>query len=180
MFCPRCGCIIPDGSSLCPECGHRIKKDLIDGLGEEQPSKGDPVEVLSGRAKTYRMSMWIGTAISAVMILSIFLVWAEPGFTGIDLVLERPIYGNNSGVLCTMPFFCSVLGMACLTFFITGRGSGAALFPLSLFSLALSVLFCVQLSGFSAYSAGIGPYVCCICSGLIAIMGLRNMHGHAL
>ena len=114
MFCPKYGCMIPDGAKVCTECGHRIRRCEADALKQEQPAKGEARASMTGYATGKDALLVLTCIVSAMLALSFFLEWLGPaGITGLDVVLDQPDMGRGSLAVCAMPLFVAVLGVFC-------------------------------------------------------------------
>ena len=175
MFCPKCGCMLPDGSSVCKECGYRIGRGLRDSLCEEQPTD-DPVRTSSStRAVKHEVTVVAGIALSLTMVVSLFLEWLGPGISGLGLVMDGPDIGRASDVFCFVPLAIAVIGVFLTVHFAFGIGPRSAVFPLGIVCAALVVMFCAEVGWNYIYSTGLGAYTAMLSSAITAMLGLRRL-----
>lgn len=175
MFCPKCGCILPDGSSFCNECGYRIGKNIRDSLREDQPA--------TGPARTGRSSLAIrretltvaGTALSLVMVASLLMEWLNPGISGLDLATDGHYIGRGFHVLRFAPLAIAALGVLLAAHFAFGVVPQSWIFPVGIFCAALTIVFCADVGWNLTYSAGIGPYATVLSSAAVAMLGLKDI-----
>ncbi|MFA7063785.1 MAG: hypothetical protein WC132_06585 [Methanomethylophilus sp.] len=160
MFCPRCGCLLPDNASVCKECGLHLSKEVRSGLQEEQPSRSGRREKTTAEAFRYQAIGWGGTAFSILIAVSYFLPWLVSGstqYSGLDLLTDDLYLGYSAAVLIYIPVICIITGVLAAVLFMTGRRYRNLTFALGVIEMGLTVIFCVGLSG---YTAGFGVYLC--------------------
>ena len=92
MFCKKCGNNIPDGSSVCPNCGAEIKTavDNVDSKANSvnanksvfyKSKEGKLITgVCAGLGKKFGMNPWLFRVIFIVSGFIPFLGWALLGF----------------------------------------------------------------------------------------------------
>lgn len=172
MFCPKCGCMLPDGASVCRECGCRIRKNDRSSLGEKQPVGTGTYGDRSPRAVRHWISIAAGTVASLVMITSIFMEWLNPGMTGFGIVADGYPSGGIA-VLRAVPAIVAAVGALSAVRFVSAARLASAVFPLGMACAALAVILCASGWGYG-YSAGTGTYVAVLSSCITAMIGLRT------
>ena len=174
MFCPKCGCMIPDGAKVCTECGHRIRRCEADALKQEQPAKWEARASMTGYATGKDALLVLTCIVSAMLALSFFLEWLGPaGITGLDVVLDQPDMGRGSLAVCAMPLFVAVLGVFCAVLSMAGECLRFYIMPLCAIVLGTTVMFGVRAQEMG-YDIGLGTCLALFCGGCLLILALHD------
>lgn|GEM_PF-2805535 len=177
MFCPKCGCLLPDNATVCKECGCHISHGLRGALQEKQPTAESPRTENTAAAARYRLIGYSGTVVSVFIVLAFFLPWIvgrHVSYSGFDLLLHQPALGGSSIVFCTVPLFCALIGLAGTMIFLTGRRTKAAAFTVGALNTGLVVIFCVALSSIYG-TAGLGVYLAAACGIAIIVLSMSDI-----
>lgn len=177
MFCPRCGCLLPDDATVCKECGYHIRHGVRGALREEQPSEARPRTENTAAADRYRLVSYTGAAVTAFIVIAFFLPWiagTEVSYSGLDLLLRQPALGGSSIVFYTVPLVCALIGLAGAVIFFTGRRTKAVGFAIGAITAGLVVIFCVALSGIYG-NAGIGVYLAAACAIATIVLSMSDI-----
>lgn len=175
MFCPKCGCILPDGSSFCNECGCRIGKHIRDSLCEDQPTTGPTRTSRSPLAIRHETLTVAGTALSLVMVASLLMEWLNPGISGLNLATSGLYIGKGFHILRFAPLAIAALGILLAAHFAFGVVPRSWVFPAGISCTALTIIFCTDVGWNFAYSAGTGAYAAVISSAAVAMLGLKDI-----
>lgn len=166
MFCPDCGCILPEGTKICPDCGHRIKGKYRSGLSEDQPVGRKTGTGMSPRAKALVMGETVAIIMAVAVACSFFLAWGSDGSTGLSIVKDGLYTGRAAAFLNYAPLLSVIFSLLTIVAVLSGRiqflmTTGAAIFMFAL------------LFGISA-GHGIGMYVTAIAGLVTFFVGIRS------
>lgn len=175
MFCPKCGCLLKEGTSLCRECGYIIPKNMKNDLSEKQPAN-KPWQNLTPKARNYVLMRIAGLISSTVMICCILTPWGTCDIPGIsDTFRALDIINMDwTGAMGFLKYTVAIvpvlglIGIVCLS--IGGRGwFGAAGFLAGLMGVFLTFSFCIEFDGYFGCEIGISPYLCIIFGMILAV-----------
>lgn len=176
MFCPKCGCLLPEGSTVCKECGCRIERSVRDSLDEVQPTDKGVRTEMSRTAKKHGAEVTFGIFLCAVLTLSVFTEWlSSPDYAGFQLLADQPYLGHNSWVLDIVPLFVILSGMICALVLATGYNDAVLTFPFGIVSVALVLVFCLCAERYTPCDIGFGIYIALLAAFVLAMMGLRRI-----
>jgi uncharacterized Zn finger protein (UPF0148 family) len=89
FICPHCGTVVPEGSSVCPECGSDQETGWsVEMVVDEEPSpQQSPPEEPEGRGSRFAKALWkYALGAIAVLALAAFIAY------------EIPYYGTYLGI----------------------------------------------------------------------------------
>lgn len=173
MFCPKCGCIVKDDAGVCPECGHRIRREERKGVsGMEQPVKGCRSEGMSRRAIGRDATLVVQLVLCMLLALTVLLPWAD-GMSAIETLGSDVDFGSADKVMRIIPVMVLALGLVGAGLSLCGRAMRNYLFPVSIVCLGAVVLYGVSAQG-SGFDIGAGVYAVVVFAGLLLILQLRN------
>jgi len=168
MFCPECGCFLPEGTKVCKECGHRLKSAERGIVVEEQPLEAKCRSSVSPRARAIILENAFLLASVTLVLCSLFSPWTDGGVTGIDLMRNSGAAGAAQSVFGYTPIVVLVCMILTLTAFFLGRR------PYLLVTGAVA-LFCIVIFAIHGHHSGIGILLTVAGCLFITIIGLRNI-----
>jgi len=170
MFCPGCGCLIPDDAYVCRECGHRISKKERMIVSEKQPTdngfRSDRTE-----AATYAiLEPVLVIAIGLLILTALFLPWTSDGSSGANILTMQPFSGNGKDLLNYIPVVVIICALLCPLIIFMERS------PLLMVPGAI-ILATMLIYGITGNGSGLGIYLSVFCGIIVFILGVKSNMG---
>jgi len=168
MFCPECGCFLPEGTKTCKECGHRIKSAERGMVVEEQPLEGRCRKSISPRARSMIIENALFLAAVALVLCSLLVTWLGDEVTGADILMDSSIASSDNSLFAYTPIIVTICMILSLVMFFLGRR------PYLLVTGAVA-LFCMVIFAVNGHYSGPGVILSVIGCLIITMIGLRHI-----
>jgi hypothetical protein len=183
MFCPKCGCILPDNAIFCKECGYSISGKVRSSLKEEQPQSGISRIKMTSDVKKYMAMRIVGCICALIAVLSIFMYWgvlhSDSGtvYYSASMIVNKTDTGWRNDAMAYVKYIPSIIPilgfLALVEFLVGGRGwSGTIAIMTGILIVLLSFMFCLELNNSpTVIVPGIAPYLCIVMGVTIVMTG---------